>query len=341
MFGGNLAGLALEEPAPGRADLVEALAENDLHMNGSHDMEKTGVTDSGSGLPPYHGELAYPGNNRASLEEYIYWAKVQREEERQDELRGIGPEGFNIVGTFLGLYRKAPWKRREAARAETALTESPVQSIDEKGNPTGKPETLTTDLSTPQLEGIHDPRQLEALTTARKMRIAGAVSVFFLITTDILGPSSAPYGMSQNGWAQGNILFFVFGACASSAAIALQWLFLKLDSSRFPLKTYGDIGQRLMGSWMRHLISVLQFLQLIVNCGLLVLSNGQALIQIISQYVGQYNRDHPGHHRAGLCFAVAIVIFAIIGMVLAQSTFPRPSASFISRQAFHLIVLTF
>lgn len=112
--------------------------------------------------------------------------------------------------------------------------------------------------------------------------------------------------MSQNGWAQGNILFFVFGLAASLAAYAVQWLFMRLDSSRFPVKTYGDLGHRLIGPWFRHLISFLQFLQLVVNCALLVLGNGQALSQLLQDY----------NHN--LCFAVCIVIFAIVGMILAQ-----------------------
>lgn len=70
--------------------------------------------------------------------------------------------------------------------------------------------------------------------------------------------------MSQNGWAQGNILFVVFGLAAGFAAYGLQWLFLRLDSSRFPIKTYGDLAHRLVGPWLRHIISFIQFLQLIM-----------------------------------------------------------------------------
>lgn len=45
------------------------------------------------------------------------------------------------------------------------------------------------------------------LDSQRMLRIAKAYSVFFLITTDILGPSNAPYAVAQMGWVPGVILY--------------------------------------------------------------------------------------------------------------------------------------
>lgn len=76
-------------------------------------------------------------------------------------------------------------------------------------------------------------------------------------------------------------------------------LFCRLDSVRYPIRSYGDLGQRLLGPWARHLFSFLQTVQLIINVGLIVLTNGQSLSQIT---------------KGKLCFAVCIVIWAFVGM---------------------------
>lgn len=208
--------------------------------------------------PGYTPVVTYPGHYGASLEEYVYWARVQREEERQMELDGEEAKPSTIIDLAMSMFRK----KKEGPSYSSSSDTGSEPSSDEKK--VFKPATETTEWSTPQLEGITDPKTLESLSSARTMRIAGATSIFFLITTDILGPSSAPYGMSQNGWAQGNILFFVFFIAAGSASYAIQWLFLQLDSTRYPVKTYGDFCHRLVGPWFRHCISILQFLQLIM-----------------------------------------------------------------------------
>jgi hypothetical protein len=70
------------------------------------------------------------------------------------------------------------------------------------------------------------------------------------------------------------------GAVAAYTGLILSHLYLKLDSDLYPIRTYGDIGARLFGEGFRHFISALQTLQLIVNVGTIVLSNGQSLSQI-------------------------------------------------------------
>lgn len=49
------------------------------------------------------------------------------------------------------------------------------------------------------------------------------------------------------------------------------------------------------GSWARHFCSILQAVQLILNCGIITLSNGQGVSQIA---------------KGNICFSVAIVIWA-------------------------------
>lgn len=169
---------------------------DDLTPSSESHKEKEDIQSADSpSSPALTPAITYPGHYGASLEEYVYWARVQREEERQQELNGEEAKPSTIVDLVMSMIRK----KREAST--TNLSSSDTESEPNSDKKVIKPETETTELSTPQLEGITDPKTLESLSTARTMRIAGATSIFFLITTDILGPSSAPYGMSQNGWA--------------------------------------------------------------------------------------------------------------------------------------------
>ncbi|KZT01290.1 uncharacterized protein LAESUDRAFT_731380 [Laetiporus sulphureus 93-53] len=143
----------------------------------------------------------------------------------------------------------------------------------------------------------------ERINARRALRSASWAAVFYLITTDILGPFNAPYAISQVGYVPGVILYTVMGAAACYTGLLLWWLFLKLDSDVFPIKTYSDISERIFGRVSRHVVSILQSIQLIINVGTLCLSNGQSLSQIT---------------KAHLCFAVCIVIWAGVGMVIGQ-----------------------
>jgi hypothetical protein len=57
-------------------------------------------------------------------------------------------------------------------------------------------------------------------------------------------------------------------------------MFLMLDSYKHPLKSYGDIAFRIFGRWARHIVNLLQSIQLIVNVGLIIIGNGQGIYQI-------------------------------------------------------------
>ena len=45
--------------------------------------------------------------------------------------------------------------------------------------------------------------ELERENASRALRLASWASVFYLITTDILGPFNAPFAISQTGWVPG------------------------------------------------------------------------------------------------------------------------------------------
>ena len=99
----------------------------------------------------------------------------------------------------------------------------------------------------------------------------------FLITTDILGPSSAPAAAASLGYGGVILTYTSFFVLAVIAGQALWRLYCRMDSSRYPIKNYSDIGERLLGRKFRHICNIVQSLQLFLNVGILVLGNGQTL----------------------------------------------------------------
>lgn len=82
-----------------------------------------------------------------------------------------------------------------------------------------------------------------------------------------LGPFNAPYAVASIGLLPGICLYVLFGIFAFLGGMALWYLFLKVDSVRYPVKLYGDLGGRVFGTWCRHLFSLLQSVQLVLNVG--------------------------------------------------------------------------
>lgn len=101
----------------------------------------------------------------------------------------------------------------------------------------------------------------------------------------------------------GVALFTVFAVLAGYSGYLLWDIFLGMDSYEFPLKSYGDVGYRLIGGWMRYLFNFLQAVQLILNVGLIVVSNGEALSQAV---------------RFKLCFAICCLVWALAGFIFGQ-----------------------
>lgn len=85
---------------------------------------------------------------------------------------------------------------------------------------------------------------------------------------------------------------------------------LNQDSDRYPLRDFGQAFFRVYGSTVRHIVNVLQSLQMLMLVSVLILSNGGSVSQI------SLGKDDANGN--GLCFIVCLVIIAIIGMVLGQ-----------------------
>ncbi|KAG2124820.1 transmembrane amino acid transporter protein-domain-containing protein [Suillus clintonianus] len=218
-----------------------------------------------------------PDGTTPNLETYMYFAKIQREREiffAKNEAQG---RLDRLISRTFGFFQ--------------ASDNRSVASSDEKN-------------------GTASEEGRGALVTAGEFRAAsGALrtatwgSVFYLITTDILGPYSTPWAFQQVGYGPGVACFFVFGIMAAYSGFLLWWMFLKLDSDIYPIKSFGELGQRIYGRWFRHLCNILQSLQLVFNVGIIILSNGQGLSQMA---------------KFRLCFSVCNVVWTIAGMVLGQ-----------------------
>lgn len=81
---------------------------------------------------------------------------------------------------------------------------------------------------------------------------------------------------------------------------------MQMDSDRYPLRDYGAVFFRVFGPTARHLVNVLQSLQLILTVSTIILGMGQSIAQISAGI------SKP------VCFVVCLLIFALIGMVLGQ-----------------------
>lgn len=121
--------------------------------------------------------LDYRVDPTVSFFEYRYWAKIEREEERQAEKlflerRGPMTPKKMIMSRFSKGVHHENKKMQAQANRDASLTETTGVSPD--GN--------TSDSSLEQ----------DWKTASRAMRTAGWGSIFFLVTTDILGWSGCP-----------------------------------------------------------------------------------------------------------------------------------------------------
>lgn len=55
------------------------------------------------------------------------------------------------------------------------------------------------------------------------------------------------------------------GGMALYTGLILWRLFVRLDSPRYPLKSYADLADRIFGPKARHLCNILQSIQLLIN----------------------------------------------------------------------------
>lgn len=135
------------------------------------------------------------------------------------------------------------------------------------------------------------------------LRTATWTSIFFLITTDILGPAKAPWSFAQLGYVPGFIVYFLMGLLSLYCSILLWQMYMRLDEPNRRIMTYSDLSERVFGKYARRTTNILQSIQLLFNVAVIILSNAQGLSQIA---------------EAKVCFIVLALLWMIAGMVIGQ-----------------------
>ncbi|OAA57266.1 Transmembrane amino acid transporter family protein [Cordyceps fumosorosea ARSEF 2679] len=272
------------------------------------------VPEKTAPLRPYG--INYRVDPTVSFAEFRYWAKVEREEEREAErlyLERRGPMTLSkmVKSRFSkGVHHET--KKMDERDATAAAATNPGPSTEEKGAAVdGDGKVLAAsnpdeDKTAPSVaHGGSSTTSLdeEWKTAARAMRTAGWGSIFFLVTTDILGWSNTPFVFASVGYGTGVALYVVFGIAATLSGLMLWRMFTTLDSSRYPMLSYGDIFFRVFGPKTRHFINVMQSLQQFCTVMVLIFSKGR----VISLLAGPQ-----------LCFIVCMIIIMAIGMVFGS-----------------------
>lgn len=118
--------------------------------------------------------------------EYRYYAEITRAEQ----------DAGNVPTTGSGEHGMLPTTMDTAAGNEKTSDHEGSQDAITAGNP-------------------HIISDDEWMTASRAIRTATWLSVFYLITTDILGPYAVPFAIGTLGWGPGMGLYTVFGILAA------------------------------------------------------------------------------------------------------------------------------
>ncbi|KIW91008.1 uncharacterized protein Z519_08791 [Cladophialophora bantiana CBS 173.52] len=237
------------------------------------------------------------------FEEYLHYAKITRQEE--DRLYGPGSDFTQGSGPTMTFIKEKLLRKRVEHRRQSVP--QPRLSISAQG----EGQIVRHESDSGNEKSVVEKKKFEPMTisdeewvqASRAARTATWGAVFYLITTDILGPFSTGYAFSQMGLGPGVALFTVFGALAGYSGYQLWRMYLQMDSDRYPMKGYGDIAFRVYGSWFRHTCNLLQSFQFFLNVALIILSSGQSISQL---------------SKGQLCFIVCVVVCMIAGCIVGQ-----------------------
>lgn len=139
--------------------------------------------------------LAARVDETVTYEEYTYWAKIEREIEREEEIKFRAEHGkyplMDFIKGKLTSEGRARMKKDKAERAmalQASVESNPAPIMNEK---TGAGELTTQSPASEYVDPLK-ASDAEWRSAARAMRTASWGQMFFLITTDILGWSGAP-----------------------------------------------------------------------------------------------------------------------------------------------------
>ncbi|OJJ43675.1 hypothetical protein ASPZODRAFT_154500 [Penicilliopsis zonata CBS 506.65] len=241
-------------------------------------------------------------DSSVTFEEFTYWAKIERkmEEEEYRRYKAV-TSGQSFIQSIKGYFTSNAYedaKVRHDASHVPDQGEDQVAQWSEKKNT--DPAADDDGAASPIPPDSHD-LDAEWRQAARAMRIAGWGSIFYLITTDILGWGQTPYVFSNTGYGLGVGIFLLMGLAAGASGFMIWRTFLALDSARFPVISYGDPFFRLFGRTTGHFINGMQALQMFLSVAVVLL--GQT--GIIAQLAGSVD----------LCYIVCAIISLIVSMV--------------------------
>jgi hypothetical protein len=268
------------------------------------------------------------------FEEYLHYAKITRREEREAE------KALKQKWSFKRMIKNR-FSTGKTSPPTTVAVQSPTTD-DEKHEETtaesGVPFDAFNNLTYSHPSHVSDA---EWKALSRGVRTVGWSTCFYLITSDIIGPFGIPYILPKillelkadvlsvgHSHSSDTVLELRCSrfldlllrckiTCLStksckyadiiySAGFYLWWIFIEMDSDRYPLRDYGAAFYRVFGPTSRHIINVLQSLQMILTLGSLILGMGQSIAQVSA------GTSKP------VCFVVCLLIFVILGVGLGQ-----------------------
>ena len=174
-----------------------AMSPANLAVSEPHDIdEKVSIAEKHSSSSDY----SHPYTEEVLFEDYLHYAAIQRQAEEQ-AIRG-GTVEIAAGGNTQPI--------RKRSRVDDFIDRTVVWFSEHKGP------NVNVDVGDAIAHMHARPRELtpdeeERVNAARALRIASWASVFYLITTDILGPFNAPFAISQVGWVPGKffVTFFI------------------------------------------------------------------------------------------------------------------------------------
>ncbi|PWY81746.1 hypothetical protein BO94DRAFT_536947 [Aspergillus sclerotioniger CBS 115572] len=261
--------------------------------------------------PVMHGKDSIYLDSKITFENYLFWAERSRNVEKhiRTDDKGLQQLGNVLIGRKIKPEPPQPVLETEKTSEKDVSEKQPApqdeQTSEKAGSEKQSPPAYEATEGKVDKYGISETEWEQA---QRAARTATWGSIFYLITTDILGPTNVPWAISQMGYGPGFALYTVFGIMAYYSGMQLWKMFVGLDSTRYPMRNYGDLAFRVYGTWARILVNVLQSFQFFLNVSLLIESSGQSLAQMAQGASG----------NGYLCFVVAEVIFTLIGFVLGQ-----------------------
>ena len=230
-----------------------------------------------------------------SFEEFAYWAQVERELEEEEWRRFKDhSSGLSFGGKIKAYFTKQPY---QDSKPHDGAISTITEGHDEKH---GKVAVDSDNRSPRPISPARNELDAEWRQASRALRTTGWGAIFYLICTDILGWGQCPYVFSNTGYGIGVGIFVLMGIAAFLSGLMIWKTFLRLDSSRFPLVTFGDVFFRLFGPKTRHFINILQSIQMFLSVAVVQLSQ----TNIIAQLAVSTN----------LCYVVCGVISLLVGM---------------------------